>query len=237
MSRIEALKATAASLSSRIESEARKLAGAGINHGCARDTGTGLLIPNDDRWAKPVSPPVRENPTDSDDLVERIEKLLAAGQSTYDQALPGVGNLHSFRERMEAGSKQRLAPSGFTSRNTRKTPSPPKPAVQEDELDSSGGSISEGPLLSEGSISDEDLQELPKSTRGYSALLNGDSLNPISRFQKEAERHVPFNVSSLVQGGSNGPWEELAKGSPHSVINIFTKSMNYSKGKNLEKLI
>ncbi|XP_058639907.1 centrosome-associated protein 350 isoform X11 [Onychostoma macrolepis] len=232
MSRIEALKATAASLSSRIESEARKLAGAGINYGCARDTGTGLLIPNDDRWAKPVSPPVRENPTDSDDLVERIEKLLAAGQSTYDQALPGVGNLHSFRERMETGNKETLAPSGLTSRNTRKTPSPPKAIVQEVELDSSGGSISEGPLLSEGSISDEDLQELPKSrlgTTGYSAHLNGGSLNPISRFQKAAEKHLPFNVSSMVQGGSNGPWEELAKGSPHSVINIFTKSMSYSK--------
>ncbi|XP_016356089.1 centrosome-associated protein 350 isoform X2 [Sinocyclocheilus anshuiensis] len=232
MSRIEALKATAASLSSRIESEARKIAGAGINYGCARDTGMGLLIPNDDRWAKPVSPPVRENPTDSDDLVERIEKLLAEGQSTYDQALPGVGNLHSFRERMETGNKQTLMPSGLTSRNTCKTPSPPKPVVQEVELDSSGGSISEGPLLSEGSISDEDLQELPKSrleTTGYSAHLNGDSLNPISRFQKEAEKHLPFNVSSLVQGGSNGPWEELAKGSPHSVINIFTKNMSYSK--------
>uniref|UniRef100_A0A8C2AKU0 Centrosomal protein 350 n=1 Tax=Cyprinus carpio TaxID=7962 RepID=A0A8C2AKU0_CYPCA len=232
MSRIEALKATAASLSSRIESEARKLAGAGINYGCARDTGMDLLIPNDDRWAKPVSPPVRENPTDSDDLVERIEKLLAEGQSTYDQALPGVGNLHSFRKRMETGNKQTLLPSGLTSRNTRKTPSPPKPVVQEDELDSSGGSISEGPLLSEGSISDEELQELPKSrleTTGYSAHLNGDSLNPISRFQKEAEKHLPFNVSSLVQGGSNGPWEELAKGSPHSVINIFTKNTGYSK--------
>uniref|UniRef100_A0A671KJE4 Centrosome-associated protein 350-like n=1 Tax=Sinocyclocheilus anshuiensis TaxID=1608454 RepID=A0A671KJE4_9TELE len=232
MSRIEALKATAASLSSRIESEARKLTGAGINYGCARDTGTGLLIPNDDRWAKPVSPPVRENPTDSDDLVERIEKLLAAGQSTYDQALPGVGNLHSFRERMETGNKQTLAPSGLNSRNKRKTPSPPKPFVQEVELDSSGGSISEGPLLSEGSISDEDLQELPKSrlgTTGYSAHLNGDSLNPISRFQKEAEKHLPFNVSNMVQEGSNGPWEELAKGSPHSVINIFTKNMSYSK--------
>ncbi|XP_026125174.1 centrosome-associated protein 350-like isoform X6 [Carassius auratus] len=232
MSRIEALKATAASLSSRIESEARKLAGAGINYGCARDTGTGLLIPKDDRWAKPVSPPVRENPTDSDELVERIEKLLAAGQSTYDQALPGVGNLHSFRERMETGNKQTLAPSGLYSRNTHKTPTPPKPIVQEVELDSSGGSISEGPLLSEGSISDEDLQEVPKSrlgTKGYSAHLNGESLNPISRFQKEAEKHLPFNVSSMVRGGSNGPWEELAKGSPHSVINIFTKNMNYSK--------
>ncbi|XP_048067432.1 centrosome-associated protein 350 isoform X2 [Megalobrama amblycephala] len=233
MSRIEALKATAASLSSRIESEARKLAGAGINYGCSRDTGTGLLIPNDDRWAKSVSPPVRENPTDSDDLVERIERLLAAGQSTYDEALPGVGNLHSFRERIENGNKQTPTVSGLPTRNVRKTPSPPKPVVQEAELDSSGGSISEGPLLSEGSISDEDLQELPKSrlrTTGYSAAhSNGDILNPISRFQKEAEKHLPFSSASLAQGGSNGPWEELAKGSPHSVINIFTKNMSYGK--------
>ncbi|XP_067270257.1 centrosome-associated protein 350 isoform X4 [Pseudorasbora parva] len=233
MSRIEALKATAASLSSRIESEARKLAGAGINYGCSMETGTGLLIPADDRWAKPVSPPVRENQADSDDLVERIQRLLAAGQSTYDEALPGVGNLHSFRERMETWNKQTPTASSLPSRKKRKTPSPPKPVAQEAELDSSGGSISEGPLLSEGSMSDEDLQELPKSrlrTTGYSAThLNGDSLNPISRFQKEAEKHLPFNSASLVQGGSNGPWEELAKGSPHSVINIFTKNMSYGK--------
>ncbi|XP_077078804.1 centrosome-associated protein 350 isoform X3 [Siphateles boraxobius] len=233
MSRIEALKATAASLSSRIESEARKLAGAGINYGCSRDTGTGLLIPTDDRWAKPVSPPVRENPTDTDDLVERIERLLAEGQSTYDEALPGVGNMHSFRERVEIWNKQTPASSGLPFRNVRKTPSPPKPVGQEAELDSSGGSISEGPLLSEGSMSDEDLQELPKSrlrTTGYStAHLNGDNLNPISRFQKEAEKHLPYSSISPVQGGSNGPWEELAKGSPHSVINIFTKNMSYGK--------
>ncbi|XP_073766232.1 centrosome-associated protein 350 isoform X11 [Danio rerio] len=233
MSRIEALKATAASLSSRIENEARKLAGVGINYGCARDTGTGLLIPNEDRWAKPISPPVRENRTDSDELVERIQRLLAAGQSTYDEALPGVGNLHSLREKTEMGVKQTPVASAFTSRNARKTPSPPKPVVEEVELDSSGGSISEGPLLSEGCISDDDMQELPRSrltTAGFNGgYMNGESLNPISRFQIEAEKQPPFSSLSLVQGGSNGPWEELAKGSPHSVINIFTKNMGYGK--------
>ncbi|XP_051508871.1 centrosome-associated protein 350 isoform X4 [Myxocyprinus asiaticus] len=233
ISRIEALRATAASLSNRIESEARKLASAGINYGCARDTDTGLSIPNDNCWAKPVSPPVRENQTESEDLVERIQKLLAAGQSTYDDALPGVGNLRSFRERTEAVDKPYSTPSasGLTSRNVHKTLSPPKPQIKEVVLDSSGGSISEGPLLSEGSISDgEDLQELPKSshklgtTEYCPAQQNGDHLNPISRFQKEAEKHLPFSPSSLIRE-SNGPWEELAKGSPHSVINIFTKNM------------
>ncbi|XP_051965013.1 centrosome-associated protein 350 isoform X2 [Xyrauchen texanus] len=232
MSRIEALRATAASLSNRIESEARKLTGVGINYGCARDTGTGLSIPNDNCWAKPVSPPVRENQTDSDDLVERLQRLLAAGQSTYDDTLPGVGNLHSFRKRTEGVYNPYSAPavSGLTSSNIHKAKSPPKPLVKEVVLDSSGGSISEGPLLSEGSISDdEDLQELPKSSCRYSAAQYGDSLNPISRFQKEAEKHLPFSPSSLLRE-SNGPWEELAKGSPHSVINIFTKNMqNYGK--------
>ncbi|XP_051525667.1 centrosome-associated protein 350-like isoform X3 [Myxocyprinus asiaticus] len=237
MSRIEALRATAASLSNRIESEARKLTGVGINYGCARDTGTGLSIPNDNCWAKPVSPPVRENQTDSDDLVERIQRLLAAGQSTYDDTLPGVGNLHSFRERTEGVYNPYSGPavSGLTSRNILKAKSPPKPLVKEVVLDSSGGSISEGPLLSEGSISDdEDLQELPKSSCRYSAAQqNGDSLNTISRFKKEAEKHLPFSPSSLLRE-SSGPWEELAKGSPHSVINIFTKNMQ-SYGKALEE--
>lgn len=219
MSRIEALKATAASLSSRIESEARKLAGTGINYGCARDMGTGLSLPTDHRWAIPVSPPVRENPIDSGDLEKRIQRLLAGGQSTYEDALPGVGNLHSFRKRTSPGDKP-----------------PPKADAQEVALDSSGGSISEGPLLSEGSMSeDEDaLQELPSSSHrvgntGYSAVLrNGD---PISHFQKEAEKQLPFSPSTLVRE-SNGPWEELAKGSPHSVINIFTKNMpSFGKSK------
>lgn len=240
MSRIEALKATAASLSSRIESEARKLAGTGINYGCARDMGTGLSAPTDNRWANPVSPPVRENPADSDNLVERIQRLIAAGQSTYEDALPGVGNLHSFRKRTEPGDKPLSTPttSGFAFRSNHKMSSPPKPDSQEVALDSSGGSISEGPLLSEGSMSEdeEDLQELPSSSHrvgktGYSAVLqNGD---PISRFQKEAEKHLPFSPSTLVRE-SNGPWEELAKGSPHSVINIFTKNMpSYGKGGSL----
>ncbi|XP_051950707.1 centrosome-associated protein 350-like isoform X3 [Xyrauchen texanus] len=233
MSRIEALRATAASLSNRIESEACKLASAGINYSCARDTVTGLSIPNDNHWAKPVSPPVRENQTESDDLVERIQRLLAAGQSTYDDALPGVGNLHSFRERTEDVDKPYSTPpaSGLTSRNVHKTLSPPKPHIKEVVLDSSGGSISEGPLLSEGSISDgEDLQELPKSshkqrTIGYcAAQQNGDCLNPISRFQKEAEMDLPFSPARVIRE-SSGPWEELAKGSPHSVISIFTKNM------------
>ncbi|KAA0714210.1 Centrosome-associated protein 350 [Triplophysa tibetana] len=221
MSRIEALKATAASLSSRIESEARKLAGTGINYGCARDMGTGLSLPTDHRWANPVSPPVRENPIDSGDLEKRIQRLLAGGQSTYEDALPGVGNLHNFRKRTTPGDKPPL-----------------KADAQEVALDSSGGSISEGPLLSEGSMSeDEDeLQELPSSSHrvgntGYSRVLrNGD---PISHFQKEAEKHLPFSPSTLVRE-SNGPWEELAKGSPHSVINIFTKNMP-SYGKTSER--
>lgn len=244
MSRIEALKATAASLSSRIESEARKLAGTGINYGCARDMGTGLSVPSNNCWANPVSPPVRENPADSDDLVERIQRLLGAGQSTYEDALPGVGNLHSFRKRTEPGDKHISAPttSGLAFRNNHRVSSPPKPDALEDALDCSGGSISEGPLLSEGSMSedDEDLQELPSSSHrvgntGYIAVLqNGDNLNTISRFQKEAEKHLPFSPSTLVRE-SNGPWEELAKGSPHSVINIFTKNMP-SYGKVFEEM-
>ncbi|XP_057212370.1 centrosome-associated protein 350 isoform X4 [Triplophysa rosa] len=240
MSRIEALKATAASLSNRIESEARKLAGTGINYGCARDMGIGLSLPTDKRWANPVSPPVRENPTDSGDLEKRIQRLFAAGQSTYEDALPGVGNLHGFRKRTTPGNKPHSTPttSGLAFRNNHKMSSPLKADAQEVALDSSGGSISEGPLLSEGSMSEDedDLQELPSSSHrvgnmGYSAVLrNGD---PISHFQKEAEKHLPFSPSTLVRE-SNGPWEELAKGSPHSVINIFTKNMP-SYGKVLEE--
>lgn len=142
LSRVEALKASAVSLSSRIEREARKLAGCGINYGMT--TGTKLSVtPQDEdtHWIKPLSPPVRESPGGADETSVRIQRLLRAGQSAFggDQAeLPGVGNLYSLgsRERKENMTKPRPSPTG-----------PTLPFTEHVEpLGSSGGSISEGPL-------------------------------------------------------------------------------------------
>ncbi|XP_037391549.1 centrosome-associated protein 350 isoform X4 [Pygocentrus nattereri] len=248
LSRVEALKASAASLSSRIEKEARKLAGDGINYGinCSRNAGTGLpTVPQDDdaRWIKSLSPPVRESPGGTDDPALRIQRLLLAGQSAFggDPAeLPGVGNLYSYgsRERGQYMTKPRPSPTGHTL--------PFSEGVE--RLDSSRGSISEG-SISEGPLTDSSLSEaedlrgdstgvpqnLPKPSlklagADYCATMqNGHTHDPITLFQREAEQHSPYRPGAAPQD-SWPPWDDLAKGSPHSVINIFTKNMHsYSK--------
>uniref|UniRef100_W5L5K6 Centrosomal protein 350 n=1 Tax=Astyanax mexicanus TaxID=7994 RepID=W5L5K6_ASTMX len=236
LSRVEALKASAVSLSSRIESEALKLAGGGVNYGvdCSRNVGTGLppVIPQDDEanLINSLSPPVRECPGGAEEPAQRIQRLLSAGQSAFgtDPAeLPGVGNLYGFgsAERREYTAKPR--------------PSPPNPAPlfpeRAEHLDSSGGSISEG-LLTESDPTDV-LLDLPKPSLKLSgadycaSLQNGPTYDPITRFQREAEQHSPYRPAAALQD-SRPAWGDLAKGSPNSVINIFTKNLqNYSRGR------
>ncbi|XP_035268643.1 centrosome-associated protein 350 isoform X1 [Anguilla anguilla] len=238
MSRIEALKATAASLSTRIENEARKLASAGVNYDCDAATAPPAPPASDPRWAKPASPPTQE-PAEPDDLSLRIQRLLSGGQTAYDGVLPGVGNLHGFRALRGCPP----APSASPPRASR---SPPEEqgargaGRRASPRLSSGDSISEGPLLSEGSLSEGDGSP-PGPARGVpkpAALLRAQEfcaedrhpLRHVSRFQKEAELYPAFGCVSQALESGRSPWEELAKGSPHSVINIFTKNLSgYSK--------
>nr|XP_015211809.1 PREDICTED: centrosome-associated protein 350 isoform X2 [Lepisosteus oculatus] len=234
INRIEALKATAASLSTRIESEARKLAGAGINYGSVRDLDTDVLPAgqhDNGRWAKSVSPPVRES-SDPGDLSVRIQRLLSAGHTAFDGALPGVGNLHDFKRLRDPARPQSVS-TGQVARASEEEEE--KGSIQ----DSSADSISEGPLLSEGSLSDMETSHLKGVPRPADHLKSREfcvaeknTFRPISHFQKEAENYPAF--SSVSETVDRGPWEELAKGSPHSVINIFTKSLQ-TYGKVLEE--
>ncbi|KAM9529910.1 centrosome-associated protein 350-like isoform 3-T4 [Salvelinus alpinus] len=241
MNRNEALKATAASLSTRIESEARKLAGTGINYGCARDmdlTGLTHLQPQDDGcWAKPVSPSVRESTDAADELSLRIQRLLSAGQSTYNEALPGVGNLHSFREQRGGASASGSRPQTSPGLGSHKRPEEHPEVPGKTKLhDSSGDSISEGPLLSEGSLSEGNkspcthIKRVPKPAERLGSLDfcagQREGFQPISHFQRVAEKYPALSTLPFSQprDRSRGPWEELTKGSPHSVINIFTKN-------------
>ncbi|XP_058245075.1 centrosome-associated protein 350 isoform X3 [Hemibagrus wyckioides] len=177
LNRMEALKACAASLSSRIENEARKLVSYRNND-------------DDDDHAhrvKPPSPPEREQPDSSSRIHNDVKEL------------PGVGNLYSF-----------ITQEGW-GETVKPRPLPASTAllfsVQEEKHDSSGGSISEG-LLSDGSLSDPGDDSAARHDR-------------IALFQKEAELHTPYRPVVTSQ-----PWEELSKGSPHSVINIFAKNIN-----------
>uniref|UniRef100_A0A3B3I0N9 Centrosomal protein 350 n=1 Tax=Oryzias latipes TaxID=8090 RepID=A0A3B3I0N9_ORYLA len=229
MSRIEALKATAASLSSRIESEARKLAGQGINYGATTSLDVdAILAPGTSnvefRGWKGTVPYSSENPASP-----RTQRILSSpGHRSYsDNVLPGVGNLHDFRENKE------ITHNGLTNVHRR------SPDIPTNVHDSSAGSISEGPLLSEGSFSDEEIfpprhpsRNVPKpdylkAADHYAGQKRGNQR--LLEFQREAA--MSSALSPPQRESSNAHWEELNKGSPLSVINIFTRNL---QGRNVE---
>uniref|UniRef100_A0A8C9DET9 Centrosomal protein 350 n=1 Tax=Prolemur simus TaxID=1328070 RepID=A0A8C9DET9_PROSS len=258
LDRIEALKATAASLSSRIESEAKKLAGANINYGSARNTEYDVqkATQEDGPWTKGISPPVKDDAEDV--FCARIQKMLGTcvSHATFDDDLPGVGNLSEFKKLPEIIRPQ-SAISSFRMRSPGPKPegllaqlckrqidssSSDMQACSQDKakmsLGSSIDSVSEGPLLSEGSLSEEEggqdgrpllkVAEILKEKEFCSGERN--TYEPLKEFQKEVEKFLPL-FGHIGGTQSKGPWEELAKGSPHSVINIFTKSYQlYGKG-------
>lgn len=258
LDRIEALKATAASLSSRIENEAKKLAGANINYGSGWNTDYEVQqTPQEEGpWTKVLSAPVKEDTEDV--FTARIQKMLGTcvSHATFDDELPGVGNLSEFKKLPEmirphsAISNFRMRspgprPEGLLARlckkHTDSSSSDLQPCSQykaKTSLGSSTDSVSEGPLLSEGSFSEEEggrdgrpslkIAEILKEKEFCAGERN--AYEPIKQFQKEAEKFLP--LSGHIGGiQSKEPWEELAKGSPRSVINIFTKSyQSYGKG-------
>ncbi|MXQ87635.1 hypothetical protein E5288_WYG017736 [Bos mutus] len=258
LDRIEALKATAASLSSRIESEARKLAGASINYGSVWNTECDVQrTPQEDgHWTKAISPPVKE---DAEDVFSaRIQKMLGTcvSHATFDDDLPGVGNLSEFKKLPEmirphsAISNLRMRSPGpkpegllaqLCKRQTDSSGSDMQVCSQDKakmSLGSSIDSVSEGPLLSEGSLSEEEGHRDEQSPLKLTEILKEkefcagerNAYEPIKEFQKEAEKFLPL-FGPIGGTQTKGPWEELAKGSPHSVINIFTKSYKlYGKG-------
>ncbi|NXM68003.1 CE350 protein, partial [Serilophus lunatus] len=249
LDRIEALKATAASLSSRIESEAKKLAGAGINYGTMWNSEFMQENQDDGRWAKAVSPPVREENEDA--FSARIQKMLGAcvSHTAFDDNLPGVGNLSEFKKLPETirpladvvslGLKSSAANrhEGILERLSKRQTGSPGRENQAYALnkavphESSIDSISEGPLLSDGNLSEEEggqhkqlpLKMLETLREKDFCIRERNAFEPIKEFQKAAERYSPL-FSQTSGTHDKGPWEELAKGSPHSVINIFAKN-------------
>lgn len=266
MSRIEALKATATSLSNRIEYEARKLAGEGINYGTATSVDMDTILAprpsqanlGDGCWVETAA-------TENNDMALRIQRIMtSAAQSSYNgTALPGSVNLHAFRGQKEmnltnhqtnsavvAGpilnshthERRKLVNGLEKPERADKTAQRRGYGLMEDKnrtdlLDSSAGSISEGPLLSEGSFSEDEASPSHfSSNRGpkpadhleavdYCAGQRRD-YQRLSEFQKEAARFSAFSSSFAQHNSSKSSWEELNKGSPLSVINIFTKNLH-----------
>ncbi|XP_070602370.1 centrosome-associated protein 350 isoform X1 [Erythrolamprus reginae] len=239
LDRIEALKATAASLSNRIESEAKRLAGAGINYEEVWDTEHDLLQSDqgDTGWAKASSPPVRGD----DVFTARLQQMLVTCNShtTFDNNLPGMENFNEFKKLPESISPQTGAlglPGNNTSEGilgnlSQKQTCSAGPENKPEVLNDSGGSISEG-LLSDGLLSEEEGERPNNPSLKIADALNEKEFcvadktgfEPIKEFQKEAENYLP--IFTQIRNGPK-PWEELVKGSPHSVINIFTKSYQF----------
>ncbi|GLD50195.1 centrosome-associated protein 350 [Lates japonicus] len=268
MSRIEALKATAASLSNRIESEARKLAGEGINYGTATSMDMDTIVAPQPTLANLDGGCWTETAaTENNDVSLRIQRILAnTGHSSYNStALPGLGNLHTFRGQKEkkgthtsftnpqiSGDVTGPILNSYTPERKKlvngleKVERMDKVAQrrsydpeenQTDLHDSSGGSISEGPLLSEGSFSEDEISPPhPSSNRvprpadrleavDYCAAQRRD-YQRLAEFQREAARCSALSSPFAQQDSSKAAWEELNKGSPLSVINIFTKNLH-----------
>ncbi|PWA20838.1 hypothetical protein CCH79_00007151 [Gambusia affinis] len=267
MSRIEALKAKATSLSNRIETEARRFAGQGINYGAATSMDVDTVLQprtsslDVDHWTGTVA-----HGTENGDFSFRAQKAFtnAANTSYTGAVLPGAGNLHDLNEKTHTsltnphtGSPgvNGLPLNTYTQEDRRifgdldmeerteklvqriKTKKPENLVYpyQTDLHDSSAGSISEGPLLSEGSFSEED-ESPPHYTSNHgcnSDYLEAEDYSSGKRshnkrlfeFQREAAQYTALSPPFTQLNGSKAPWEELNKGSPLSVINIFTKNV------------
>lgn len=262
-SRIEALKATATSLSKRIEYEAQKLAGDDINYGAKTTAGLDTVLApqtshtnlEDGSWAQAG---LVENNDVSLSSIQRI--LTSTGHSLHNgTTLQGSGDLPPFRGQEEMNRACANLANGPTNSAAVAAPGPSSDVHerrklvngferpesekhgltveknQTDVLDSSAGSISEGPILSEGSFSEGDASPPPFSSSCQPSahrLSAGDSCagqmkdhQRLSDFQKEASR-CPAISSPFTQNIGKPAWEELNKGSPLSVINIFTKNLH-----------
>ncbi|NWH39241.1 CE350 protein, partial [Chloropsis hardwickii] len=250
LDRLEALKATAASLSSRIETEAKKLAGAGINYGTTWNSEFVQENQDEGRWAKAVSPPVREE--NENTFSARIQRMLGAcvSHTTFDDSLPGAGNLSEFKKLPETirpltdvislglrspAANRHEGILGHLSKRQMDSPGRENQAYPLSKAatphESSIDSISEGPLLSDENLSEEEggqhkqlpLKMLETLKEKDFCIRERNAFEPIKEFQKAAERYSPL-FTQTSDTHSKGPWEELAKGSPHSVINIFAKN-------------
>ncbi|KAM9384089.1 centrosome-associated protein 350 isoform 2-T2 [Pholidichthys leucotaenia] len=262
MFRIEALKATATSLSKRIESEARKLAREGINFHTPTSIDADAILASrsskvhDGCWSETVAQ-VLEN----DNMSLRTHRILP-GTGHSSEAV----NLQAFMERPEKKGTGTIFTNPDTTSVDLRGPNVNiytkerlkvvdclenkvlmdhkmeneqyKEWAGPDLHDSSAGSISEGPLLSEGSFS-EDEQSPPHSSNSPVPRPTDRSVNYSAHQQNDYQRLLDFQKEAAKCSALSSPlaqhdktkrnkaaWEELNKGSPLSVINIFTKNLH-----------
>ncbi|XP_077188567.1 centrosome-associated protein 350-like isoform X2 [Paroedura picta] len=239
LDRIEALKATAASLSRRIESETKRLARLGMDYGAAWSPGHNSMQGNQGEgyWAKASSPPVRE---EHDIVPATLQNKLSTCmfQMSFDNPVP---ELESPEVGKTISSPAAAAPAaslpcketseGIVGNLSKKQNCSPNAESFIVLHDCSVHSISEKSLsdhlLSEEERNQHDHSPLPinKTLKEQEFCVAGKTSNEPIEQSQEAENYL--SVSAQMRSGS-GPWEETVKGSPHGVINIFTKSNQLS---------
>ncbi|XP_015278964.1 PREDICTED: LOW QUALITY PROTEIN: centrosome-associated protein 350-like [Gekko japonicus] len=225
LDRIEALKAKAASLSSRIESEAKRLAGIGMDYGAVCSPGHNSVQGNqgDGYWVKASSPLVREE-NDAFSATFQNMSSICASQTIFDNHLPelenpGMGKTISPHAAAAVSLPCKQTFEGIAANLSKKQNSPNAESIV----------ILHEQWLGDHLLSEEDgeqddhsplkITETLKEKEFCGAGKTGDE--PTEQFQKEAENYLP--ISAQMRSAS-GPWEEITKGSPHSVITIFRKS-------------
>lgn len=269
MSRIEAIKATAASLSNRIESEARKLVGEGVNYGTPTTMDVDTILPprpsnlDGGCWAEASA-----CATENNDMALRIQRILTStSHSPFNStSLQGSGNLHALRGQEEnngthlsftnphmtsfdlvgpvfdsySQEKRKLVNGLETEERMdkgRQRKQHDKEENRTDIHDSSAGSISEGPLLSDESFSEHEVSlpqpsknRIPRTADRLEAVDHGPrqrkDYQRLLEFQREAEMCTALSSPFAQHDSNKAAWEELNKGSPLSVINIFTKNLH-----------
>lgn len=256
MSRIEFIKTTAASLSNRLELEARRLAGEGINFGTVTSVDVDTAMAprpsqgvDDDQWW------IKATATEGNDM---LGHWTNRGHASYnDTDLPGLVSMHAFNGQKEMNPQSHVAVAAQPNPKSQKhekgkscngLEKPHRldkmPQLQEYEmmaekgrsatLDSSAGSISEGPLLSEGSFSEDEA--VPPRFKTAAHQLDAQDhcagqpkeCQRLSEFQKEAAKLSALDLVFGQHTGTKSALDELNKGSPMSIVNIFTRNLQGS---------
>uniref|UniRef100_A0A3B5KRC6 Centrosomal protein 350 n=1 Tax=Xiphophorus couchianus TaxID=32473 RepID=A0A3B5KRC6_9TELE len=197
MSRIEALKAKATSLSNRIETEARRFAGQGINYGAATSMDVDTVLQprtsslDVDHWTGTVA-----HATESSDFSFRAQKAFtnAANTSYTGIVLPGAGNPHHLNEKTHtserASGNNSPLPHSSHSENSQD-----EAAVYEDDFVSSHSSktsshLKRGPLQYSPAVLQQrmaaELQYLESIEESIKQLGDVEKLMGVSMAQQES---------------------------------------------------
>ncbi|XP_062411595.1 centrosome-associated protein 350 isoform X2 [Sardina pilchardus] len=230
MSRLEVLKSTATSLSNRIESEARKLL---LTCKGSQMCVSELSVDLPNHWARMASSNIDVVPKPE----HSEEKLHCTGLTTYDGTLPGVGNLYTLREPQERTvdiANDRI-PSCIADSNSKLKDGNLGLAEEErimfhhDRYSPNASSINDGNLSERKASSQQPSMHV--TVLDIDCIEQESSpLHQISVFGGGRDKCKLF-TSAMPQDASTAAWKELTKGSPHSVINIFTKNLHSSSSK------